>query len=474
MPETENKIQKGNRILIISGLLFSIWLYKFINPPLSGDPAYYSFFSKLVSDLKPIYAESTFGYTPMSALIGGYAIRLLGGLMEYPFEVLGLLGILNFLGISYYLLKISQVIYKSDRIASLVVLLFTGITLSGLVSVVAFDPKLFVCFLTLAGFYHTIQRQFFLAGLFFSFGFWSWQPALINLAFLGVIMLVQKDFKKLPIALVGIIIASLPSMLYIIATSQTNAFWFNAWESKSLMAGASKPFIPFRFLSLPFSKFYVGDLLVYVLTAAGMIIYLRSRFIMRESQDKMKSMSTLFVLTLFWCLLLSKEYGFRDLLAGNGVFVIWSGVFLGLVLDRINRFYLLGAVILLFTHLDLLLHYSDFDLDNQIEQAEFIQEKFKVQDGSYILVGYHAEGIATMIDGNPYKYRIRFNESNLRPDMGCDEMMTAIDQGEIRIIISDTVVNMYRECDKQIDSLTAIWPGIFEIENLRVSLSKGK
>ncbi|MEQ8904706.1 hypothetical protein [Ekhidna sp.] len=354
----------------------------------------------------------------------------------------------------------TAIIYFERRIAFLIVLTLIGLEVVGNNSVIGFDPKLFVCLATIGGFYFLLKNNYLLSSLFLAFGFWTWQPAGVNFIFLGFMFFKESEFKRIIPVLLGFLVASLPSLVYLFVTDQIGDFYQQSLVGRIQLGTSNMPILPFKFLYNPF-KFHQSDLLIYLAMFLGFFIpILRKRI---DSQTK-----NLLIFTLIWVLLFFKEYGYRDLIPILGILVLWSGyLYEWAFVQRKMDFKVLTFLLVLVFYFDAFSNHRTFQ--NQKREFQKLDNNYDFQKGNYLTLGANSEAFSFINDTHTYKLLVRLNNFNIQ-EPTCDELIQDMGFKVKYLIVDKPAIQKERnfDCGNRIISIINKSQPIYESETIMV------
>ncbi|SNS83924.1 hypothetical protein SAMN05421640_1461 [Ekhidna lutea] len=383
------------------------------------------------------YTLSSFGYTPLSIIISGYTAKLFEGII--PFEyVMSALGMINYLMLCWLIYSTVKKIHKRNDIATYSLLLFLGVGIVGKISTVILDPKVLLSTLFVSAYYAHLNKRVVLSFFLASCAVWVWQPSIIIL--LGLILLVLRKVSVINCfyyLAAGTLLASILPITYLLSSGQLQDFIQTAIIDRFVWATEERNFSPFKFLTYPFYQKYVWDLLFFILALTGFLASLLFRF----KQYKWKIFSNgyfdeLLIITFFFVLLLNLESGNRDLLTFMSFLAIWvSYSFRFLKIHKLNLIKVYVLLILI-GFLDFFIPYHN---DNHTQLglvADQIAKTNDIKNGNYLTVGRSSEGLNVIWKTYPYDYRLRLHVVNIGSKYNCNSYDQEIGNS-IRFIVLD-------------------------------------
>ena len=346
--------------------------------PLQSDRGFLVYMAQVISRGEALYQATPFGYTPLSAWLGGAWIAITKSVLPLPgYMSIRILGILMYAltGPAIYHMCLS--IFNDRNIAWAGVVLHAGFATPMMIGCMNAEPKtLIMLFAPLAILMWNTKRHA-LCGLFAGLCILSWQPAgLYGLGLLIATLVFHKHrWRKATLMLAGGMIPMLTLVIYLLASDSVTPAW-NQLIIKHLLNEASElGDAPLRWMTglLPGFATEIGHFVLAIIGIAG-IFMSRS---MRNSLDR-DTLGLVGILSSLWMIFQGLEYtAFMDYLPMLALVVIWALVPIAWVLRRI-RFpkWVVVAIIALYSLGDIVFMTPKYTLQQQEEVAQQIKSKY--------------------------------------------------------------------------------------------------
>ncbi len=445
MKTAANKGIINKNLGLVFWFIFPIILLNlFYNPfeqPLFFDRSYLLYMSQVVSRGEFVYKQTTFGYTPISVLIIGYLMKF-GNLFSLTtIESARIFGIFFYGCITSAFYCLVRSLWSNTWAVTIACLLFTGLDYLALLSCINAEPKLWVLWLSIIGLWCFHKHRWFWCGSSFALASMCWHFAVVSLfACAFSLLLLRKDIiNRFVRLLAGVLVGTLPLIIYLFATSQWLEFWQQAILRKINMEGEVVGESPFHWLLQGIYPWFLTESFHFVLGAIGFFILAFVVFSKKVLQPTFTSQhsSVLFlvVYTLFWSMANSLEFQSNiDMLPLIPVIVIFTGYVIVLLLQNKRKFaWQIGLVILIiYNYYNGITYKIAYRYSQQYETFKKLDEQY----GNALAIGCSSYYVA-LEKPAPTKYVnfLPYEESFIQDKVNCAAVKDSLKKHQISYII---------------------------------------
>lgn len=433
----------GFAFWFLMGIAITLVFYKPFEQPIHFDRAYLIYMSQVVFRGDPLYATTTYGYTPLGTILVGIFMKLGEVLSLNTIESARVIGILLFGSIcgSFYVLCKS--IFTS-RIAPIVAcVFFTGFGYLSILSGINAEPKLWVLFFSILGVFYFNKENWFLTGVCFSAAAMCWQVAVLSL-FACMILLpwgstrFYSNFIKLSL---GVLFGTLPILVYLSITNGWMDFWFQTVVRKLTVEGKSVGESPTNWILRGIYPFFLLEPLHFIFSLIGFlftsVLLFLNKWELTKHFRSVRIAKFLLVYTLIWAIFNSLEFQSSvDLFPLIPIVVIFCTYFImSIKLNGLKKPTLiaLGSALVVYNYFDAFLYDLPFTYS---EQKQIIQDVSR-EHGKAFVIGF--EEYYTILEKPMPTKLMRYApyEDYLiaRKENGCEEVKLFLHQGEFDQII---------------------------------------
>jgi hypothetical protein len=253
-------------------------LYHPFSLPLTGDRAYILYVSQTAYFTGDIYANSSFGYTPLGPLLGA-AVFLVGGWVSDASTLMlaRIAGMLCWLACLLGLLQLGHRFFGAWTEAAVMAAIFAGFSVIPLMSAVNLEPKMLVLLFQIWALACIYRRRYMLAGLSVSLAAMCWQPAVVIVPALALFLLLdtqQYRLRYLGHFFFGLLAGTLPVLVYLSLTRSWMAFWQQAVLRKLDLEGAELLEQPLHWLTNGLFPALQSEWWIFLLAGLGLALFL--------------------------------------------------------------------------------------------------------------------------------------------------------------------------------------------------------
>ena len=243
--------------------------------PVQGDRAFLIYMAQVVARGEPLYAATPFGYTPLSALIGGGWIWLTSTVTDLPgYLSLRVLGLICYPLTGMAIYHLLRGITQRSVLVWVGVLLFAGFGMPMMIGCINAEPKILVVLFASLGMAAVLKERWLQAGLCAGLCVLAWHPAgLYGLAMLMTVMAGggAQRWKAASRLVIGGLLALSVLVLYLSVTGTWQPAW-NQLVLKHLANEASRlAEAPLRWVP-EISRGFLTEVPHFILAAAGVVI----------------------------------------------------------------------------------------------------------------------------------------------------------------------------------------------------------
>lgn len=262
--------------------------YHPFDQPIIADRAYLLYMSQVVFRNESLYSATTFGYTPLSVIIVGYAMKL-GSLFSInTIESARIMGLLLYGIISGSLFILLKNIFRDNSAPWIGMTFFIGLAYVQIISGVNAEPKLFVLAFSIIGMYFFLKKNWLMVGLCFSAAAMCWHVSVVSLVACAAVLPWKSVEIKSSILkfIAGIAIGTLPVLLYLTLTDGWLYFYDQAILRKLVVEGESIGENPFRWLIKSISPKFITETIHFVIAFVGFFLLVKHQFSLRKNDSK--------------------------------------------------------------------------------------------------------------------------------------------------------------------------------------------
>jgi len=420
------------------GIAITLVFYKPFEQPILFDRAYLIYMSQVVFRGDPLYATTTYGYTPLGTILVGIFMKLGEVLSLTTIESARVIGILLFGSICGSFYRLCKSIFTS-RIAPIVAcVFFTGFGYLSILSGINAEPKLWVLLFSILGVFYFNKENWFLTGLCFSAAAMCWHVAVVSL-FACMILLPWSSPKFYPSLIklsLGVLLGTLPVLIYLSITNGWMDFWQQAVLRKLIIEGGTIGESPFGWIRKSVYPSFMMEPLQFIFGLIGLLSVSVLLFINKRELTKhirsVRIAKFLLVYTLVWVFFNSLEFQSAvDLFPLIPIVVVYCTYFITSI--KLNGFkkpalIALGLALVVYNYIDALL----YDLPFTYSEQQQIIKNVRKEHGNAFVIGFE-EYYTILEKPMPTKFmRYSGYEDHLmaRKENGCKEVKLLLQQGE--------------------------------------------
>lgn len=431
----------NKRFSIIFWFIFPILLlivcYGPFEQPIFFDRSYLLYMSQVVFRGDPLYAHTTFGYTPLSTLIVGYVMKF-GSLFSLTtVESARIFGILFYGCTASAFYCLAKALYNQASAIIISCLLFTGLDYIAILSGINAEPKLWVLLFSILGLLYFHQNKWLLCGLSFSIAAMCWHVAVVSLFACGLtLLLLRKDiFTRFKWLLTGVLLGTLPVLFYLLFTDQWLDFWQQAVVRKINLEGDTLGESPFYWLVLGIYPWFTTELPHFALAAIGFFILAFSATKGKQYlpcfTQKQASILFLFVYTLLWSVFNSMEFQSNvDLFPLIPTFVIFAGYAVMLVLKKAGKikYAIVLGILIVYNYYNAVIYKQSSQFSEQLSNYKKMDEQY----GHALAIGFSSYYVV-LEKPAPTKYVNFYHHISSKTD--CKALVEAMKKNRVSYII---------------------------------------
>ena len=439
------KVLLDKRISLLCWFIFPVFylllFYVPFSQPIYFDRAYLLYMSQVFADDVPLYEATTFGYTPFSTILVGVVIKagkLFGMSAIDTSRVFGI----GFYGVlccsNYYL---SRLLWRNSLSVFISSVMFAGLSYVAVLASVNAEPKLWVLLCAIYGILFFCRQQWFYCGISLAIGAMCWHVSVISLFACAITIFISRQMivRKMSKLLLGVIIGTMPVVIYLTVSSQWQAFWKQAVLRKIMLEGNEVGESPLLWLFRGIYPYFVTEWLHFLLGAAGLLLLiyhlLKGKINQSGFQAQRHSVVFILIYVLLWSVFNTIEFqGSLDILPLLPPILIGSVYLLSSFLQNAKKTTIAITIMLL-------LLYNFFDAVSFQPAATYqaqlsTYQRFDEKYGNALAVGA-TDYYAVREKKAPTKYTNfkSYEEKFIGDRYTCEELEEILQQKEISYVI---------------------------------------
>lgn len=212
--------------------------------PILGDRAYFIYLGQAILRGEPIYANSFFGYPPLTPLLSAGAMWIGRQLGVASYLAPRFAGIAVYVGCVLLSYTIARRATASAGAGALAGVVMAGFALFGALSVANLEPKILLIFFSLAASTALQHGRWGLAGLACGLAGMCWQPAILVAAAIFASLFWgagPRRARAVALYALGMAAALLPAAAYLWASDGFGDFWQRAIVLPATVQGSGPP-----------------------------------------------------------------------------------------------------------------------------------------------------------------------------------------------------------------------------------------
>lgn len=429
----------GLAFWFIVPILLQLIIYRPFELPIQHDRAYLLYMSQTVFRGENLYTETPYGYTPLSALVGGYLMKV-GALFSLnTITVARLVGILTYGAICSAFYLLCKALFKDSKYAAIGCIMFTGLDYIAIIAGINSEPKWWVLLFSILALFFILRDKWLLVGICFAIATMCWQVVAVSLVACALhILLVERQVRKFLQLSVGTALGCIPVFCYLLVTGQLADFWYQAVVRKIINEGDVVGESIFRWFAMGVYPSLLTEIWVFPLAALGFCLLAYNLLKKKGENSSIGSKNFTFFLiayVLLWSVFNALEFqSSADMFPLLIVFILFATYFVQLIAKRVTRIphlALLVTVIFL-SYWNIPLYVNYYTYQDQLKNFTDLDRKY----GNALSIGT-ADYYVVMEKKAPTKYLnfTLYEENFIDRTHDCSSVMAEIDKNEISYII---------------------------------------
>jgi len=368
----------------LAGILITLIFYKPFEQPLLLDRAYLVYMSQVIFRGDSLYSATTFGYTPLSTILIGLFMKVGAIFSINTIESARIAGILLYGLICGSFFLVYKSLFNNKWAPFIGMALFCGLGYFQILSGVNAEPKLWVFAFSILGLYYFIKNKWLLVGLFFSAATMCWHVSILSLFACAIMLpwnsknLTSSLFKLL----LGIFLATIPVLIYLLVTNGWMDFWNQAILRKIVVESTALAESPFKWLYRGIYPFFILESFHFIFGFAGFIVILLFLYKKKELLffKNQRTVIFLVVYTILWSVFNSMEFqGPPDMIPILLPILIFATFFILMIKQKVksnSATIVLAISFIIYNYYDAFLYDLPFTYKQQKELIYGLKEKY--------------------------------------------------------------------------------------------------